>query len=160
MNRLKVLFLAVVIAALAGCANSGYGPKQTAGGLTGAALGGLLGAQFGGKGGSDKLATTAAGVLIGGLIGSEIGRSMDEVDRMKANQAIVKAHNAPIGETITWNNPNNNHRGSVTPTRDGRTSDGDYCREFHQTVTIGGRTEDAYGIACRQPDGTWRIVEN
>ena len=139
-----------------GCANE-YGTKQTVGGLTGAALGGLLGAQFGG--GKGQLATTAAGVLLGGLIGSEIGRSMDEVDRMKASQAISRAQVAPLGETITWNNPNNNHSGSITPTRDGYTESGNYCREFNQTVTIGGKTQDAYGIACRQPDGTWRIVE-
>lgn len=159
MNRFKVFFLALVLT-VSGCANSPYGPKQTAGGLTGAALGGLLGAQFGGRGGSDKLATTAVGVLVGGLIGSEIGRSMDEVDRMKANEAVVRARSAPIGQTITWNNPNNSNRGSITPTRDGTSETGNYCREFHQTVTIGGKSEDAYGIACRQPDGTWRIVEN
>ena len=26
-------------------------------------------------------------------------------------------------------------------------------------ITINGRTETAYGTACREPDGTWRIVE-
>ena len=25
------------------------------------------------------------------------------------------------------------------------------------TVTVGGKTEEAYGNACRQPDGTWRV---
>lgn len=159
MNKITIFFLAFILT-LTGCATDQYGPKQTVGGLTGAALGGLLGSQFGGRGGSDKLALTAVGVLVGGLIGSEIGRSMDEVDRMKANQAITRAKTAPLGETITWNNPNNDHRGSITPTRDGTSQSGDYCREFYQTVSIGGKTEDAYGIACRQPDGTWRIVEN
>ena len=156
MKYLTACLLTVILAISGGCANE-YGTKQTVGGLTGAALGGLLGAQFGG--GHGQLATTAAGVLLGGLIGSEIGRSMDEVDRMKANQAISKAQVAPLGETITWNNPNNNHSGSITPTRDGYTQSGNYCREFNQTVTIGGKTQDAYGIACRQPDGTWRIME-
>ena len=32
------------------------------------------------------------------------------------------------------------------------------CREFQQTITVGGRTETAYGTACRQPDGDWKIV--
>jgi surface antigen len=162
MKRLNVLILAVIVA-MTGCATNQYGPKQTAGGLTGAALGGLLGAQFGSSGrhghGDTRLATTAIGVLVGGLIGSEIGRSMDKVDRMKANQAVVQAHSAPLGTNITWNNPNNGHHGSITPTRDGTSQNGDYCREFHQTVTIGGKTQDAYGTACRQPDGTWHIVQ-
>jgi len=142
---------------VSGCAGQ-YGTKQTVGGLTGAALGGLLGAQFGGHG-SGRLATTAVGVLVGGLIGSEIGRSMDEVDRMKANEAINQAKTVPLGDTITWNNPNNDHQGSITPTRDGTAQNGDYCREFYQTVTIGGKTQDGYGVACRQPDGTWRVVQ-
>ncbi len=35
---------------------------------------------------------------------------------------------------------------------------GDYCREYTRTVTIGNRREEAYGTACLQPDGQWRIV--
>jgi surface antigen len=142
-----------------GCATDpSVGPREATGTLTGAALGGLLGAQFGG--GSGQLASTAIGVLIGGLIGSEVGRSMDEVDRMKANQAVNEAHSADLGERIIWNNPDNGHSGSVTPVRDGYSESGRYCREFYQTINIGGRTEEAYGIACRQADGTWRIVNN
>lgn len=150
--------LLVLALTMTGCVSEPYqGEREVTGGLLGAALGGLLGAQFGD--GSGQLATTAAGVLIGALIGSEIGHSMDEVDRMRANQAVLKAQNAPLGERITWNNPNNDHHGSITPTRDGYSDRDDYCREFYQTVTIGGKTEDAYGIACRQPDGSWRIVQ-
>jgi len=148
-----------MVITLTGCASSPYSQRQTVGALTGGALGGLLGAQFGGKRGDDRLVTTGIGVFIGTLIGSEIGRSMDEVDRMKANEAINRAHTAPVGERITWNNPQTNHAGSVTPTRDGYSQSGSYCREFYQTVSIGGKTEDAYGVACRQPDGAWRIVE-
>jgi len=149
--------LLMIAVGCAGCASNPYGPRETTGGLAGAALGGLLGAQFGG--GSGRLASTAAGVLIGGLIGSEIGRSMDDVDRMRAGQAVTQAQTAPLGDHITWNNPGNDHHGTITPTRDGYSDSGNYCREFHQTVTIGGQTEEAYGIACRQPDGTWRIMQ-
>jgi len=85
---------------------------------------------------------------------------MDEVDRMKANQAINQAHSAPLGDTITWNNPDSGHSGTVTPVRDGTSSSGQYCREFQQTVVIGGQVEEGYGVACRQPDGTWRIRES
>ena len=44
------------------------------------------------------------------------------------------------------------------PVRTVQQADGTYCREFQQTVTVGGRTEEAYGTACRQPDGSWKIV--
>ncbi len=33
---------------------------------------------------------------------------------------------------------------------------GQQCREYQRTVTIDGKTETAYGTACRQPDGTWK----
>lgn len=156
--KTRTVAAVTLIAFLAGaCSNSPYGQKQTVGTLGGAALGGLLGAQFGD--GTGQLVATGAGVLIGGLIGSEIGRTMDEQDRMQANQAVTEAHQAPLGETIVWNNPDSGNSGTVTPVRDGSTSSGLYCREFQQTVTVSGRTETAYGTACRQPDGTWRIVE-
>ena len=156
--KLKTLLASAAIALMtAACAESGYGPKQTVGGLGGAAAGGLIGAQFGS--GSGKLAATAAGVLIGALIGSEIGRQLDEADRIRANEAINRAHSAQIGQTITWNNPQSGNYGTVTPTREGTSSTGAYCREFQQTIVVGGKTEQGYGTACRQPDGSWQIVK-
>jgi surface antigen len=150
------VILAVALVA-AGCTKDGkYGTKETIGALGGAAAGGLLGAQVGS--GTGQLAATAAGVLLGALIGSEIGRSMDDVDQMKAEQAYDQAASAPIGERITWSNPETGNSGAVTPMREGTSTTGEYCREFQQTVTIGGKTEDAYGTACRQPDGSWKIV--
>jgi surface antigen len=146
------------LVATAGCAEQGYGAKQGVGTLGGAALGGLLGAQFGS--GTGKLATTAVGVLIGALAGSEVGKSLDRADRGYADQAVSRAHAAPLGETITWNNPQNGNRGTVTPVRDGTSTAGSYCREFQQSVTVGGKTQQGYGTACRQPDGSWRIVNS
>ena len=155
--KIKMLVIAVLIAfTTAACENNRYGTKQTVGVLGGAAAGGLLGAQIGG--GKGKLAATAAGALLGALIGSEIGRTMDEVDRTRAEQAYGQAQTVPVGETIAWDNPNTGNYGSVTPVREGtNTNTGEYCREFQQTVVIGGRQEDAYGVACRQPDGSWEI---
>jgi len=46
----------------------------------------------------------------------------------------------------------------MTPTRTYQTASGSYCREFTQTIVVGGRTEEGYGTACRQPDGSWQIV--
>ncbi len=155
--KIKMLVVAVLIVfTTAACENGRYGTKQTIGTLGGAAAGGLLGAQFGS--GTGQLAATAAGALLGALIGSEIGRTMDDVDRMRAEQAYGQAQAAQIGETIAWDNPDTGNYGSITPTKEGtRASTGEYCRGFQQTVVIGGQQEDAYGIACRQPDGSWEI---
>ncbi|WP_300299319.1 hypothetical protein [Ferrovibrio sp.] len=33
-----------------------------------------------------------------------------------------------------------------------------YCREFQSTMLVDGQPQPSYGIACRQPDGAWKIV--
>ena len=156
--KLRTLIAAGAIAlTTAGCLGStGIGTKQAVGGLGGAALGGFVGSQFGD--GTGQLAFTAAGAVLGALAGSEIGRALDENDRREAARANQLARAAPIGRSITWNNPDSGNYGSVTPTRDGIDSSGSYCREFQQSVTVGGRTQAGYGTACRQPDGSWEIV--
>lgn len=35
----------------------------------------------------------------------------------------------------------------------------DYCREYTRTVYIGNRQQEAYGTACLQPNGDWKIVD-
>lgn len=36
---------------------------------------------------------------------------------------------------------------------------GQTCREYQSTIMVGGRKQHAYGTACLQPDGTWRVVK-
>lgn len=153
-----ILTLALIsTAALAGCnTTSGMGDKQLLGTGGGAVLGGLAGSQIGK--GSGQLWATGAGVLLGALVGSEIGSSLDNADRTYAQQANQRAYNAPVGETIRWNNPDSGNYGTITPTRDGRTSSGAYCREYQQTIYVGGQKESGYGTACQQPDGSWKVV--
>ncbi|MGE4220852.1 MAG: RT0821/Lpp0805 family surface protein [Alphaproteobacteria bacterium] len=155
----KIVAFAVAALVLAGCENTtGMGTKQTGGTLVGAGLGALAGSQIGSGGG--KLAAVAIGTLVGGFLGNEVGKSLDNADRAAANQAYGQAQAAPVGQTVAWNNPNSGNSGTITPVRDGTdTRTGAYCREFRQTVTVDGRTEDAYGTACRQPDGSWKIVQ-
>lgn len=149
--------MAVSALSLAGCQTlEGRGTKELVGGGSGAILGGLAGSQVGS--GSGRLWATGAGVLLGALVGTEIGRSLDSADRAAAMNAQSRAYGAPIGETVTWNNPNTGNYGTYTPTRDGYSSSGRYCREYQQTITVGGRSEQAYGTACQQPDGSWEIV--
>lgn len=155
-NGFKILTVAAVALSLAACETTG-GQKQTGGTLLGGLGGAVAGAQFGN--GTGRLAAVAAGTLLGALVGSEVGRSLDKADMDYANRANAQATSAPIGQPIRWNNPQSGNSGIVTPVRDGTDSaTGAYCREFQQTVQIGGKTEQAYGTACRQPDGTWKVL--
>lgn len=156
MNIKLVAPLATAAVILAACAQDGN-QKQTAGTIVGGIGGAVLGSQVGG--GSGRIVATAVGTLAGALIGSEVGKSLDKADRAEMRQAEQQAHSAPVGETIEWNNPDTGNYGSVTPVRDGRsTQTGAYCREYQTSVNVGGRQEEAYGTACQQPDGSWEIV--
>lgn len=151
-------FLIPLVAAsalvLAGCA--GQGQKETGGTLVGAAAGGLLGSQFGS--GTGKLIGTALGVVAGGFLGKEVGKSLDNADKAAMKQSTQYSLEATkVGHTSSWSNPDSGNRGSVTPTKTYQAPTGEYCREYQQTVTVGGKTEEAYGTACRKPDGTWKV---
>jgi surface antigen len=149
----KIVPVVLCAALLVSCAN--VGPKAQVGGATGAAAGGLIGAAAGG--GAEGI---IAGVLLGGLLGGAIGDSLDQRDRQLAYQSSQSAlENYQVGQTASWNNPDNGHSGSVTPTKTYQNTQGQYCREYQQTVVVGGERQQAYGTACRQPDGTWQIVQ-
>jgi surface antigen len=151
------LIPAILIASLIAACSPNMGQKETIGAVGGGIGGAVVGAQMGG--GKGQLVAIAAGTLIGVLLGGEVGRQLDSADRAAADNAYQQAQTAPIGQNISWNNPDNGNSGAVTPVRDGTSANGEYCREFQQTVNIGGRNEQAYGVACQQPDGSWRIVQ-
>jgi surface antigen len=127
--------------------------RDLIGGLVGGVTGAILGAQVGkGKG---KLAAVAGGALLGALIGGSIGRGMDQVDAGCVGQTL---EHAPERQTVTWRNPDNDTDYAVTPVKTFQRDDGRYCREYTATATIGGKPQETYGTACRQPDGSWQIV--
>jgi len=78
-----------------------------------------------------------------------------------ASTSFVKRHNHAleanrVGQTTHWKDPDGG-RHSVTPERtyyQGNVP----CRDFRQTVEIDGQVEVMKGKACRQSDGSWRLV--
>jgi len=138
------VLLAAAALALVGCT------KQQMGQAAGGALGGYLGSTVGGND-TTRLITTAAGALAGSFIGGAIGSSMDDVDRMKANQAL---ESAPTGTATSWQNPDSGRSYTVTPTRTFQTADGP-CREYTSQAVVDGRNEEVVSTACRQADGSW-----
>lgn len=134
---------------LAGCAevtNEGVGT------ITGGVVGGLLGSQFGG--GSGKVAAAAGGALLGAYLGGNIGRTMDRQDRLEMQRAL---ETAPTGKEVNWHNPDSGNRYTVKTTRTYYHSN-QPCREYITNALIGGKKQQIYGKACRQADGSWRVV--
>ena len=146
-------FSVIAVAALSSALVAGCALNRE---QTGTVLGGAVGTAAGsavGKGGGRTVAIIL-GALVGSAVGASIGRSMDEQDRIRTAQ--VMEYN-PTGTTSTWTNPDTNSTYAVTPTNTYESAQGP-CREFTMKADVGGKPSDVYGTACRQPDGSWKIV--
>lgn len=156
--RFSLLALTLTLAA---CAATGdpyrdsVRQQETTGAIVGGILGGVIGHQFGG--GRGQTAMTVIGATAGAMIGGRLARDR-AISNYEQQAAYVALESTPSGQSVPWQDPDAGTRGSYTPIRTWRTDDGRYCREYQQVVVIAGQEERAYGTACREPDGTWRIV--
>ena len=152
----KTMLTASVIAVLSLTVTSCT--KEETGTLLGAIGGAVIGDAIGGHG-AGKVIAIAAGTMAGAYIGSEIGKSLDRADRQAMQQRTqYSLETTQSGTTSNWHNPDSGNSGTITPQPAYTNKAEEYCREYQQTVTVGGKTETAYGTACRQPDGTWKIT--
>lgn len=149
----KVIVALVAASLLGACENAKVG--QTTGAILGGVGGGLLGSQFGG--GTGKLVMTALGAALGAYAGSELGKKLDTADKEEVIKAEGKAHDAPVGQTVAWSNPESGHSGTVTPVTEATDAKGRVCREYKSTILVDGKEEAVNGTACKQPDGTWSV---
>lgn len=142
-----------------GIAGGGGITKSDVGTVAGAALGAIAGSNVGsGKG---RTAAIAIGTLLGAGVGRELGASLDRADMAYYNKTQQTAlETAPAGQSLPWRNPESGNSGSFTPSGYYTNDSGQYCREYSQTIQVGGKSEQAYGTACRQPDGNWKVVSS
>lgn len=152
MSKRTSIVAAVAIALAGATACTQPLTREESGTVIGGIVGGVLGHQVGH--GSGRAAATVAGAVVGALVGGALGRSMDDTDRLRTMQAL---EHTPTGVPSRWRNPDTGHSYTVVPKRTYERSSGP-CREYVMQATVGGRREDVYGTACRQPDGSWRAV--
>lgn len=137
-----------------GYGDYGYGYRRSAcnsdkvGAVIGAVLGGVIGAH------QDRGAgPVVGGALIGAVLGGLLGQAIDDSNRACVSDILEYV---PSNQPVYWEDSGYGYQ--VTPLRTYEPEPGRYCREYQTVVTIGGRAEEAYGTACRQPDGSWQIV--
>ena len=127
--------------------------RSAIGALIGAGAGAYAGNQVG-KGGG-RVAATVGGGILGALVGGAIGNWMDRVDQGCVGQVL---EHAQTGQPVQWSNPDNGARYTVTPVKTYQAQGGTYCREYTAAANVAGQMQQVYGTACRQPDGSWQIV--
>jgi len=156
MSR-QIMSAILATSLLAGCAGSGGGS-----GITneqgGTVLGALGGAAIGAAASDGNWWAIGAGALVGGLVGNRVGNYLDERDRQQAySTANYALDNNQDGQTATWSNPQNNTGGYTTPTDTYQTASGT-CRTYQTGIEANGQSQSGTGTACRQPDGTWKLM--
>jgi surface antigen len=151
MKKVLTMFIFFLsCTSLIGCANM---TKQDVGTVTGGVAGGLLGSTVGQ--GSGRILAIAAGTLAGAYIGGAVGKSMDDTDRLKMNQAL---ENNQLNQPSYWKNNRTDTNYQVVPVKNVTVEGNQYCREYRTVAYIGGKKQQMYGTACRQPDGSWQSV--
>jgi surface antigen len=168
----KIAALASLIA-VAGAQQSRADQTDLLGTLIGGGLGALAGSQFGS--GTGKVAATAGGAVLGALLGNAFtnsnlfgGRDDYGAYRPSGYQpapTYAPAYVPPPPPQPTYQPA---YQPAYQPTyqpayRPAYTTayagHGDYCRDYESTVYINGRPQRSHGLACYQPDGSWRIVQ-
>ena len=89
------------------------------------------------------------------LVAGKVGRRMDVVDHYCVIQILEFGRS---GRRVAWYNPERDAAFRVIPLRAYEVESGRYCREYAARAWIAGRSEQIYGTACRQPDGSWEVL--
>jgi surface antigen len=152
-RHISLSAMAALALALQACASSPGGPPER-----GAAAGPLLAPAPGRP--ADRLTAPVRGTIIGAFVGESLGTTLTDEDVLLAGAAQQRAYAAPVGRPVTWSNPATGHSGAIIVLRDGRNVSGDACRAYRATISVGGQTQQAYGTACQQANGDWRVIPN
>lgn len=150
MKRIITTLISLVLSAsLISCSSNTR--NEDVGTVTGAVAGGLLGSLVGQ--GNGRVLAIGAGALAGAYLGNQVGKSMDEQDRMKMTSTL---NNNDVGQPAYWRNAKTGTHYKVVPIKNVSHHGNPYCREYQTIATINGQQQKMYGTACRQPDGSWK----
>jgi surface antigen len=98
-----------------------------------------------------SVSAVPAGVALGGVLGGPVGAGLADGDREAAFEAQVDALDS--GQRRSWRGAHGVF-GFVEP----GAATGDGCRAYSQTIYVAGRANRGRGVACKQPDGSWKMT--
>jgi len=98
------------------------------------------------------------GIIGGGLIMNGIGADLNRRERRMAIDAEYRAlESTPAGQPVAWRDERSGRGGTVTAAQPYRVGSQD-CRPYSHTITANGSSRTARGTACRNPDGSWTLL--
>lgn len=85
---------------------------------------------------------------------------MSAEDRDAADRATQQALEKTVSFFVTaWTSPKSGFAGTVQPRRTFKTDQGKFCRVFRLEVERRADNGSDERVACREADGTWRVVQ-
>lgn len=144
MNNVRLVVVAAISVALAGCAvSNGARPLAFA------------------PGGTPQTETAPAesdailDALNGGILPRDAAGKLSRTEQLRALEAEYQAlEKTPLGQKVTWASPVGGASGEVTagtPYQVGQQN----CRQYTHVAVVGGAPVTGQGAACRNPDGSW-----
>ena len=153
-----VVAAALGATALTGCETvereTGIGKGAQTGALGGAAVGGVISA-IAGANPAWIAGSTILGAVAGGLLGDYLSQQDREQHATSSYQAF---ESQSAGGQMNWTNAETGNNGTTKINRVYRTTEGQLCKDFTQTINAGGQTETINGTTCQAPDGTWKVL--
>jgi len=99
------------------------------------------------------------GIVGGGLVMGNLGTNLSRRERSAAIDAEYRAlESAPAGQPVTWRDERTGRSGTVTASQPYRVGSQD-CRPYTHVVNMTGGMQTSRGTACRNPDGSWTLLE-
>lgn len=159
--------LAIILASAGTTSTAHANDSKLLGQLLGAAGGAAVGSNVGkGKG---NIVAIAVGTLLGAGVGGSVGRSVGHANSSYYKNTAYnnRYHANPVYGNTDYVIPNHQYVGynpqpvysshSTVTSVSAYMPAQPYCREFTQTIMVGGQLKESYGKACRKPDGAWEI---
>lgn len=135
--------VAILVAlAFSGCASAGLNTK---------ADGGLIG-------NTGEAPGEPIGGIVGGGLAATAGLDLSRRERLEAADAEYRAlESTPAGQPVVWRDERTGNSGTVTAAQPYRVGSQD-CRPYSHIVKADGATRSVRGTACRNPDGSWTLL--
>lgn len=88
----------------------------------------------------------------------ELKARLNDADRITALNALkIALDEVGDGGTFTWSKAQRQLKGIIKPTSAFRDGDGRVCRHVIYALRLADYTKQIETIACRQPDGRWKL---
>ena len=107
-------------------------------------------------GGACALTVLAAACTMSQAPDARLYAELDDADTRSAATTVQRTlETAADGEARSWRNPASGHAGSVRPLATYVSDTGMFCRNYEETLDLGGGAASFRHDACRGADGHW-----